>query len=152
MRILEVLQKDAIIADLKSQDKKGALEELVEPAARISGVKQEELVRILLDRERLGSTGIGSGIGIPHGKFKGIDSLVLVFGLSRKGLDFDSIDNRPTHIFFMLITPENSTGLHLKILARISSLLKDNRFKNDLINAADRDEIYSVIENVDEDF
>jgi len=152
MRILEVLQKDAIIADLKSQDKKGAIEELVEPAAHISGVKQEELVRILLERERLGSTGIGNGIGIPHGKFKGIDSLVLVFGLSRKGLDFDAIDHRPAHIFFMLITPENSTGLHLKILARISSLLKDNRFKNDLMNATDRDEIYTVLENADDEF
>lgn len=152
MKLLEVLQKDAIIADLKSQDKKGVIEELVEPAARISGVKQEDLVRILLERERLGSTGIGNGIGIPHGKFKGIDSLVLVFGLSRKGLDFDAIDHRPTHIFFMLITPENSTGLHLKILARISSLLKDNRFKDDLMTAADGEAVYAVIENADEDF
>ena len=152
MKLLEVLQKEAIIADLKSKDKKGVIEELVAPAARISGVKPETLVDILLEREHLGSTGIGNGIGIPHGKFKDIDSLVLVFGLSRKGLDFDSIDHRPTHIFFMLMTPENSTGLHLKILARISSLLKDNRFKKDLMNASDGDEIYSIIQNADEEF
>jgi PTS system nitrogen regulatory IIA component len=152
MRILEVLQKDAIIADLKSVDKKGVIEELVVPAAQISGISPEELVKVLLERERLGSTGIGGGIGIPHGKIKGIESIVLAFGLSRQGLDFESIDNRPTRIFFLLITPENSTGLHLKVLARISSILKNESFKEKLLNAANRDEIYSVIEDVDEEF
>ena len=152
MRILDVLQKDAILADLKSVDKKGVIEELVVPAAQISGISPEELVKVLLERERLGSTGIGGGIGIPHGKIKGIESIVLAFGLSRQGLDFESIDNRPTRIFFLLITPENSTGLHLKVLARISSILKNESFKEKLLNAADRDEIYAVIKDVDEEF
>jgi len=113
MKILEVMQKEAILDDLKSQNKKGILEELVVPLTGITGMSQENLARVLLERERLGSTGIGGGIGIPHGKIKDLETLVLGFGLSRKGIDFESIDGQPTHIFFVLITPENSTGLHL---------------------------------------
>ena len=107
MKILDVLQKEAILADLKAQDKKGILEELVAPVSDITGISQQDLVRVLMERERLGSTGIGGGVGIPHGKLKDLDSLVLGFGLSRKGVDFESMDSRPTHIFFLLVTPEN---------------------------------------------
>lgn len=152
MKILDVLQKEAILDDLKSKDKKGVLDELVAPVARIAEVNHENLVRVLMDRERLGSTGIGGGIGIPHGKLKDLDSLVLGFGLSRKGVDFESMDGRPTYIFFLLITPENSTGLHLKLLARISRILKNEPFRERLLNAADRDEILSIIQEEDEEF
>ena len=152
MKILDVLDKEAILVDLKSDDKKGVLEELVTPAARIAGVNHEEVMRVLLDREQLGSTGIGGGIGIPHGKLKGLKSLVLGFGLSRKGVDFESIDGKPTHIFFLLVTPENSTGLHLKLLARISRILKNDLFKERLLEAADRDEILSIIKEEDDRF
>jgi PTS system nitrogen regulatory IIA component len=152
MKILDVLPKDAILADLKAQDKKGILEELVEPISRLKEVNREELVRVLMERERLGSTGIGSGIGIPHGKLKDLDGLVLGFGLSRKGVDFESMDNRPTHIFFLLVTPENSTGLHLKLLARISKILKHDPFRERLLKAADREEIYAVIKEEDAEF
>lgn len=152
MKILEVLPKDAILADLKAQDKKGILEELVEPISRLKDVNREELVRVLMERERLGSTGIGSGIGIPHGKLKDLDELVLGFGLSRKGVDFESMDNRPTHIFFLLVTPENSTGLHLKLLARISKILKQDPLRERLMKATDREEIYAIIKEEDTDF
>ncbi len=152
MKILDVLQKEAILDDLKSKDKKGVLDELVAPVARIAEVNHENLVRVLMDRERLGSTGIGGGIGIPHGKLKDLDSLVLGFGLSRKGVDFESMDGRPTYIFFLLVTPENSTGLHLKLLARISRILKNEPFRERLLNAADRDEILSIIQEEDEEF
>jgi PTS system nitrogen regulatory IIA component len=152
MKILDVLHKNAILADLKSTDKKGVIEELVLPLASFAGVDPENLVTVLLERERLGSTGIGGGIGIPHGKLKELDTLLLGFGLSRKGVDFESMDNRPTHIFFMLITPENSTGLHLKLLSRISRLLKNDVFKEKLQKSAGADEIYAVIQENDEDF
>jgi PTS system nitrogen regulatory IIA component len=152
MKILDVLQRKAIIEDLKSQTKKGIIEELVVPVAQIAGVNSQELVRVLMDRERLGSTGIGGGIGIPHGKLRDLDSLVLGFGLSRKGVDFESIDGKPTHIFFILVTPENSTGLHLKLLARISRILKNDPFTDRLKNAADGDEIFTIIEEEDEEF
>lgn len=151
MKILDVLLKEAILADLKANDKKGVLEELVTPVARIADINHDYLVKVLMERERLGSTGIGEGIGIPHGKVKGLESLVLGFGLSKKGVDFDSMDGQPAHIFFLLLTPENSTGLHLKLLARISRILKNDPFKQRLLHATNRDEIYSIIEEEEEE-
>ena len=152
MKICEVLHKESILADLKARNKKEILEELVAPVAQIADVHQEDLVKVLLERERLGSTGIGGGIGIPHGKMKDLDSLVLGFGLSRGGVDFESLDGKPAHIFFLLVTPENSTGLHLKLLARISRILKNEPFKDRLLDASDRDEILSIIKEEDEEF
>ena len=152
MKILDVLQKESIISDLKSQDKKGILEELVAPIATITGINDKDLIQVLMDREQLGSTGIGGGIGIPHGKLKQLESLALGFGLSRKGVDFESMDNQPTHIFFLLVTPENSTGLHLKMLARISRILKHDQFREKLLNAATSDEIFSIIKEEDDEF
>ena len=151
MKILDALPKEAILVDLKAIDKKGVLEELVNPIAEIAGINREELVKVLMERERLGSTGIGEGIGIPHGKFKGLESLILGFGRSQKGVDFDSMDGLPAHIFFLLITPENSTGLHLKLLARISRILKNDLFKEKLLRATSPDEIYSIIEEEEEE-
>ena len=136
MKICEVLQKKAILADLKARNKKGILEELVAPVAEIANVNQEELVKVLLEREHLGSTGIGGGIGIPHGKMK----------------ELESLDGKPAHIFFLLITPENSTGLHLKLLARISRILKNEPFKDRLLGASDQNEILSIIKEEDEEF
>ncbi len=152
MKITEVLHKEAILVDLKANDKKGVLEELSKPVSQIGGINQQDLVRVLLEREQLGSTGIGGGIGIPHGKLKNLDNLVLGFGLSRKGIDFDSMDRRPTHIFFLLVTPENSTGLHLKVLARISRLLKNDDFKEKLLQISDAEEFLNEIEQVDYEF
>jgi PTS system nitrogen regulatory IIA component len=152
MKILDVLPREAILADLKARDKKSILEELVEPIARLKEANADELVLVLLERERLGSTGIGAGIGIPHGKLKNLDDLVLGFGLSRKGVDFESMDNRPTHIFFLLMTPENSTGLHLKVLARISKLLKNETFRERLLGATTSEEIYGIIKDEDVEF
>jgi PTS system nitrogen regulatory IIA component len=152
MKILDVLSKDAINIDLKARDKKGVIDELVAPVAAIAGASQEGLVRVLMERERLGSTGIGGGIGIPHGKLKDIESLMLGFGISRKGVEFESMDGRPTHIFFLLLTPENSAGVHLKLLARISRLLKNDAFKEQLMAANFPDDIISAIREEDEEF
>jgi len=152
MRILEVLHPDAVLADLKATDKKGLLAELGEPVAASAGADLQDLIRVLLDREQLGSTGIGGGVGIPHGKLPGLTTLVLGFGLSRRGIDFESLDNRPTHIFFMLVTPENATGQHLKLLARISRLLKDDSFKDKLSASESAADIIRAIEAVDDDF
>lgn len=152
MKILDVLKKEAIIVDLKSKDKKGVLDELAAAVEKLAGTRPDELVRVLLERERLGSTGIGGGIGIPHGKLKALGMLVLGFGISRSGVDYESMDGRPTHIFFLLLTPENSTGLHLKLLARISRLLKKESFKEKLLKATSQEEVLAVIEEEDEEF
>ncbi len=152
MKILDVLSKEAICIDLKAKDKKGILDELVAPIVSMTGASHEELVKVLMERERLGSTGIGGGIGIPHGKLKALDQLVLGFGLSRRGADFESMDNRPTYIFFLLLTPESSAGLHLKLLARISRLLKNEDFKSQLMQASRPEEIIDIIREKDDDF
>jgi PTS system nitrogen regulatory IIA component len=152
MKILDVLQKEAILPDLKSRTKLEVLEELAGPVAKQAGVENQRLVKVLIERERLGSTGIGGGIGIPHGKLKQIEELIVGFGLSRQGVEFESLDGRPTRIFFLLITPENSAGLHLKLLARISRILKNEPFKERLLQASDRDQIFDIIREEDEEF
>ncbi|BBO79528.1 PTS fructose transporter subunit IIA [Desulfosarcina ovata subsp. sediminis] len=152
MKILDVLDKEAILVDLKAKDKISILNELVLPTARITGIDPNDMVRVLMERERLGSTGIGDGIGIPHGKLKDLERLVLGFGLSRKGVDFESIDGRPTHLFFLLITPEHATDLHLKLLARISRMLKKDSLKEMLMKAGSAEEVITVIGGEDDDF
>jgi PTS system nitrogen regulatory IIA component len=152
MRILDFLHKETVIPDLQARDKKGVLEELTLPVAQITKADHKELVRVLIEREHLGSTGIGGGIGIPHGKLKTLSELVLGVGLSRKGINFDAIDKKPTHIFFLLLTPDDSAGIHLQLLAQISKLLKDEEFKNRLLEAKDREDLIRVIREVDEEF
>ncbi len=152
MKILDKLNEEAILCNLASRDKKGIIEELALPVAQTAGVKTDDMVRVLLERERLGSTGIGSGIGIPHGKMKGINNLLLGFGISRQGVDFDSIDKKPTHLFFLLITPEDSAGLHLAMLAQISRLLKNDVFRQRLHEAESPQEVIQIIGEVDEEF
>lgn len=152
MKILEVLDKEAILMDLQSKDKIGILNELVVPVARITGIDHKDIVRVLMERERLGSTGIGGGIGIPHGKLRNLEKLVLGFGLSRQGVKFESMDGYPTHLFFLLITPEHATDLHLKLLARVSRLLKKEPLKQMLMKATSADEIIAIIGEDDDDF
>ena len=152
MRILDSLKEEAIISELNATDKKGVLEQLTDAVAEASGVNREEIVRVLLERERLGSTGIGGGIAIPHGKLKSLGSLLVGFGRSFKGVDFEAIDGKPAHLFFLLMAPEDSTGAHLRMLARISRLLKDSTFRERLMTAGDRHELYMVIANEDHEF
>jgi PTS system nitrogen regulatory IIA component len=152
MKILDVLNTEAINVNLTARDKKGVLDELVAPVASTAGATKDQLVKVLLERERLGSTGIGGGIGIPHGKLKNLESLVLGFGLSRQGVSFESMDGRPTHIFFLLLTPEDSAGIHLKLLARISRLLKNDDFKERLMQSQTSEDIVAAISEEDEDF
>jgi PTS system nitrogen regulatory IIA component len=152
MKILDVLSLEAISVDLKAKDKRGVLNELVAPVPKLTGVTHEDLVKVLMERERLGSTGIGGGIGIPHGKLKKLSALFMGFGLSRRGVSFESMDGRPTHIFFLLLTPENAAGLHLKMLARISRLLKNEEFKSQLMQANSPEDVIDVIRPKDEEF
>jgi nitrogen PTS system EIIA component len=107
---------------------------------------------VLMERESLGSTGIGGGIAIPHGKLGGVADIILGFGRSRSGVEYESLDGRPVHLFFLLLTPENSTGGHLKVLAQISKLLKMEYFKQELRRAETIDDIYEFIMEQDEAF
>lgn len=153
MQITDMFKKEYIIEALKAKSKRAVLAELSEIFTRDhAGIQSEAMIEVLLEREKLGSTGIGDGIAIPHGKLKGLDSLVISFGRSREGIDFDSIDGRPAHIFFLLMAPESSTGQHLKALAKISRMLKDPEFRSDLLSAKNAEELYRKIAEKDESY
>ena len=150
MKIIEFLSPDSVIDGLAAKDKPGAMSELCDALAkRVSGVPAEKLTEVLLDRERLSSTGIGDGVAIPHGKLTGLPGLVAAFGVSREGLDFDAIDGKPTHLFFALLAPENSAGVHLKALARISRLFKNPAFRKAIVEAGDAKAVYDLIAGED---
>ena len=153
MRITELMDKDLIIAELYSKTKKDVLKELVDCITKKElEIDGNDLLRVLLEREELGSTGIGDGIAIPHGKVKKIENLMVSFGRSLGGVDFQSMDGKPTHIIFLLIAPENSAGIHLKALARLSRLLKDSRFRKNIMEADSSQEIYDLIAQEDEKY
>jgi nitrogen PTS system EIIA component len=153
MRLSEILDEKNIIPDLKARDKKGALEELAGTvASNRQSMDKNSLVKVLLERERLGSTGIGDGVAIPHGKFHGIDEPIISFGRSLKGLDFESMDGQPVYLFFLLVAPENSASVHLKALARIAKILKNSSFRKTLMEIPTREELYQIIIQNDEEF
>jgi PTS system nitrogen regulatory IIA component len=150
MKIMEFLNKKAVTTNLKSSDKEGVIREMVDILAKAEDIKnKEELIKALMTRESLGSTGIGQGIGIPHAKTSSVKSLVAAFGLSPKGVNFDSLDGEPVYIFFLLIAPEESAGPHLKALARISRMLKDKFFREMLKKAKDEKEVLRIIQDED---
>jgi PTS system nitrogen regulatory IIA component len=153
MKILEILDKRCIVPNLSARKKEGVLRELVRAIAQVEKpVDEERMMEILLERETLGSTGIGEGVAIPHGKTKTVKKLLASFGRSVAGVDFQSMDGKPTHLFFLLMAPEDSAGIHLKALARISRLLKDASFRMRLMEAATEDAMYAIFAEGDEKF
>lgn len=153
MKLLDFLQKERIVPGLASRDKEAVLAELAEVLVATQTIKNgRDAVQVLLEREKLGSTGIGEGIAIPHGKLKELKEVVAVFGRSSEGVDFDSMDGAPVHLFFLLMAPENSASTHLKALARISRLLKDRAFREELLQAESRDTLFEIISREDEKY
>jgi len=152
MKLSELLTPECIISDLKAHDKKGALEELSQIITEQEPtLNKGSLLQILLERERLGSTGIGEGIALPHGKVEKLNRLMVSFGRSIEGLGFDSVDDQPAYLLFLLVAPENSAGVHLQALAKISRILKDSNFRQRLMQAKSREEIYQIIIDKDEE-
>jgi PTS system nitrogen regulatory IIA component len=150
MKITEILTADMVVPEMEGTTKPEVLRELARPlAAKYRELDLAMIAAVLTERERLGSTAIGDGIAIPHGKLPGVKQILGAFGRHPHGVDFDSLDGRPTHLFFVLIAPENSTSLHLKALARVSRLFKDGSFRERLMTAPAAEEIYRLI--VEED-
>ncbi|MGE5197130.1 MAG: PTS sugar transporter subunit IIA [Deltaproteobacteria bacterium] len=153
MKIMDFLVKDAIITDIKASKKEDVIKELVDALINCTDIdkrSRNKLIEALMTRESLGSTAIGQGIAIPHAKCECVTKLVASFGLSKKGVDFDSLDGDLAHIFFLLVAPQDSAGPHLKALARISRLLKDKYFRDSLRNCQDKDSIIAIISQEDE--
>jgi len=150
MKIMDFLSQDAIVIDLKSSDKKSAIVELVEVLKDTRKVKRtNEIVDIVLEREKLGSTGIGQGVAIPHGKADVLQEQMGVLGISRKGIEFNSLDGEPVHIIFLLVGPVEVVGQHLKALSRISRLFKDKFLRQAIRDATTAEEIVKVIQQED---
>ena len=153
MELPEIIEENNIIPELKAKDKKGVLEELAGVISRHeSSIDKGALVKVLVERERLGSTGIGDGVAIPHGKMNGVSRPIISFGRSKQGLDFDSMDGQPTHLFFLLIAPEDSSSVHLQVLAKIAKILKNRDFRKKLMEPGTKEELYQTIVQTDEEF
>ena len=152
MQIIDFLSKKAIVTDIKSTKKADVIRELVDAligAGEVEKRHRNKLIEALMAREALGSTAIGQGITIPHAKSDSVSKLVAAFGLSKKGIDFDSLDGDLAFIFFLLLAPQDSAGPHLKALARISRLLKDKYFRDTLRSCADEKSIIKIITEED---
>ncbi len=148
MKIHEVLEKRAIKIGIEATDKEGALKELVGVLASIRNIgDQKAIVKALIERENLGSTGIGQGIAIPHGKTDRVSELVAVMGISQRGVNFDALDGEPVYVFFLLVTPKEASGPHLKALAQISRLLRDSYFCELIRKCKTAEEVHELIKN-----
>jgi PTS system nitrogen regulatory IIA component len=153
MKLTEIIEENNIIPELKAKDKKGVLEELAAVISRHEpSIDKGALVKVLVERERLGSTGIGDGVAIPHGKMNGVSHPIISFGRSRQGLDFDSMDGQPAYLFFLLIAPEDSSSVHLQVLAKIAKILKNRDFRKKLMEPGTKKELYQTIVQTDEEF
>jgi nitrogen PTS system EIIA component len=153
MKLPEIIEENNVIPELRAKDKKGVLEELAEAISRHEpSIDKGTLVKVLVERERLGSTGIGDGVAIPHGKMNGVSRPIISFGRSKQGLDFDSMDGQPAHLFFLLIAPEDSSSVHLQVLAKIAKILKNRDFRKKLMEPGTKKELYQRIVQADEEF
>ena len=146
MLLTDLLSARRIKIPLVATTKDDLLRELVDVAANGAQVKDRaEVLRAVMEREEVLSTGIGHGVAIPHGKSSSVDGLVLVAGVAREGVDFEALDGKPVHLFFLLVGPESAAGQHVKALSRISRLLRRESFRQRLIDASDADTFYSVL-------
>ncbi len=145
MEIADLIGPDSVIADLRATSKKQALQELAERAATITGLHERQIFDVLLERERLGTTGVGNGIAIPHGKLAGLKKLHGVFARLSTPIDFEAIDERPVDLIFLLLAPETAGADHLKALARVSRLLRDQSMCEKLRKTDTADALYILL-------
>ncbi|MFV1956294.1 MAG: PTS sugar transporter subunit IIA [bacterium] len=150
MKIVDFLTPKDILQDLSAGNLEDVLRELSSHLADMKKIENSEaLVQVLVEREKLGSTGIGHGVAIPHGRLAGLERILIVFGRSKKGIDFDSADGQPVYLFFLLVAPEDSAGEHLKALARISRIIKNKVCREELLNASGVEMLYKTISKED---
>lgn len=146
MRLADFLDRDLVLPELKARTKSEVLAELVAAlGSKLPDLDAERTRQVLQEREHLGTTGIGEGVAIPHGKMEDLQEIVLVVGRSKAGVDFDALDFKPCTIFFLVLAPEQVAGTHLRILATISRLLRDESFRRSFLAAADRDELWRLL-------
>lgn len=145
MEISDILKPDRVVADLRATSKKQALQELARHGAKVTGLNERAIFEVLLEREKLGTTGVGNGIAIPHGKLDELDGLYGLFARVERPVDFDSIDGDPVDLMFLLLAPESSGADHLKALARISRLLRDEETCEKLRGTDTPEALYAIL-------
>ncbi len=150
MKLSDILKKESVRGELMATDKKSVLEELASLIADVyPQLNTNQVLKVLLEREKLGSTGVGNGVAIPHGKIAGLNSIICVFGRSKEGIDFQAHDRKVANLFFVLLAPENAVGNHLQALARLSRLLKSEQIR-EVLGSAKSDELYDLLLKEDE--
>jgi PTS system nitrogen regulatory IIA component len=145
MPLTDVVALDAIIPSLKVNGKKQALQELAAKASQISGHSEKAIFETLMQREKLGSTGVGNGVAIPHGKLPNLNKLFGLFARLERPVDFDSLDGQPVSLIFLLLAPEGAGADHLKALARVARVLRDPDTARKLSDSRDAEAIYAVL-------
>ena len=145
MEIVDIIEPECVVANLKVSSKKQALQELAQRAAEITGAQERNIFDVLLERERLGTTGVGSGIAIPHGKLSEIDKLHGIFARLEVSVDFEAIDEQPVDLIFLLLAPEEAGADHLKALARVSRLLRDKGMCEKLRGTEESDALFALL-------
>jgi len=151
MKIEEFIFPELVSTELKGKTKIEILDELSRMLSfKCNAVESADIAKVLIERERLASTGIGEGVAIPHGKMAGVEKVYAALGLTGAGVDFESIDGKPVNIFIALLAPENSTGDHLKALARVSRVFRDRGFRQKLLKSQSSQEAYAALKEADE--
>lgn len=154
MKLMEFIVVDAIIPDLKSTDKVSVIEEMVGALKDTNSIDPNEvndILRALMKREELGSTGIGKGVAVPHAKHPSINKIIGLVARSSQGVEFDALDGEPVYLFFLLLSPKDSSSSHLSALERISNVIRDGDFRRFMKEASTREEIVDTLEEVDEE-
>lgn len=145
MEIRDLVGSDAVIPNLKAGSKKQTLQELAAFGAKLTGHQEQEIFNILLERERLGTTGVGNGVAIPHGKFPNLDKIYGIFAHMESPVDFESVDDLPVDLIFLLLVPEDAGADHLKALARISRLMRNKEVCEKLRGTENADALYALL-------
>jgi len=149
MKFGDYLEKDLVLPNLTSGTKSEVLNELIAPLGdKYPEMDTDQAVRVLLEREKLGTTGIGDGIAIPHGKLEDLEKVIVVVGRSVEGVEFEALDHKPCTIFFLVLAPEQAAGMHLRVLARISRMLKDETFRQEFNGTEGHDALWELLKSV----